>query len=74
MVSPDISSRCSAGGQKISPAVDVEGKYLDLAKTGVSLARGGIYRGKAGGRSIVFKIDAYARSGPGPIIGRLISF
>lgn len=54
--------------------MDVEGKYLDLAKTGVSLARGGISRGKAGGRSIVFKIDAYARSGPGPIIGRLISF
>ena len=54
--------------------VDVEGKYLDLAKAGVSLAPGGIYRVKVGERSIVFRIDAYARSGPGPIIGRLISF
>lgn len=54
--------------------ITVSGGFVDLSARGQSLQPGGIYRVRAGKRTIVFKVDAFARPGPGPIIGRLIRF
>ena len=50
----------------------VHGVFLDLAKAGVVLAAGGIYRAKVGTQEMVFKIDPKAQSGQAPIVGRLL--
>ena len=49
----------------------VRGAFLDLAKSGVALAPGGIYRAKLADREIVFKIDPDAKPGDAPLVGRL---
>ena len=46
--------------------------FLDLAKTGVVLAPGGIYRVTVDAQAVVFKIDREAQSGQTPIVGRLL--
>ena len=51
----------------------VTGRFVDLSAHGKSLKPGGLYRARAGERTIVFKVDAYARPGKGPIVGRLIN-
>ena len=51
----------------------VTGRFVDLSAQGKSLKPGGLYRARAGERTIVFKVDAYARPGKGPIVGRLIN-
>mgnify|MGYP006919310010 CR=1 FL=1 len=48
--------------------------YIDLAATGRSLKPGGLYRARTNGRTVVFKVNRLARSGAGPVIGRLITF
>ena len=50
----------------------VQGAFLDLARIGVVLAPGGLYRAKAGKQETIFKIDPTARSGDTPIVGRLL--
>jgi hypothetical protein len=55
------------GGERM-----VRGAFLDLAKVGVELAAGGIYRAKAGREEIVFQIDRDAQPGETPIVGRLL--
>lgn len=50
----------------------LHGKFFDLARAGVVLTAGGIYRATAGTRQMVFKIDPSAQSGQSPIAGRLI--
>lgn len=50
----------------------VHNKFLDLAKTGVVLTAGAVYRAKAGTQEIVFKIDPKAKPGQTPIVGRLL--
>jgi len=50
----------------------VQGAFLDLARAGVVLAAGGLYRARAGKQEAIFKIDPAARSGNTPIIGRLL--
>jgi hypothetical protein len=49
----------------------IHGAFLDLAKAGVALVPGGIYRAKLGEQEIVFKIDADAKPGDTPLAGRL---
>ncbi len=44
----------------------------DLAGTGTTLSRGGIYRATLGAQSVTFKIDPSAKPGKTPIIGRLL--
>ena len=39
-----------------------------------SLARGGIYDASIGGHKMTFAIDAKAKSGPAPIVSRLLRF
>lgn len=50
----------------------VHGAFLDLAKAGVVLTAGGIYRAKVGAQQMVFKIDPQAQPGETPIVGRLL--
>jgi hypothetical protein len=50
----------------------VHGAFFDLAKANLVLAAGGIYRAQAGTQEMVFKIDADAKPGPTPIVGRLL--
>jgi hypothetical protein len=49
----------------------IHGTFLDLAKTGLTLAPGGVYRAKLGAQEIVFKIDPNAEPGETPLVGRL---
>ncbi len=56
----------------IGAAQLVHGSFLDLAKAGVVLSAGGIYRATAGGQQMVFKIDPNAQPGDAPIVGRLL--
>ncbi len=80
--SPIIKTAGSAGAvsferlDRPEPGIDVElrGGTADLAATGRSLAPGGLYWARAGGRAVVFKVDPFARAGAGPIIGRLVAF
>ncbi len=53
-------------------ALGAENGFVDLAAKGKSLKPGGIYRAQSGDKSVVFRIDRRARSGAGPIIGRLV--
>jgi hypothetical protein len=55
----------------VTEAQLVRGAFLDLAKSGVVLAPGGIYRAKLADQEIVFKIDPSAKVGDAPLVGRL---
>lgn len=50
----------------------IHGAFLDLAKAGVVLVAGGIYRAKVDMREVVFRIDSGAQGGATPIVGRLV--
>jgi hypothetical protein len=52
----------------------VRRSFVDLAKTGTTLAAGGTYQASFGNRKVVFKVDPTAQPGPSPVIGRLIRF
>ena len=56
----------------LAPAWLMHGAFLDLAKAGIVLTAGGIYKAKAGEQEMIFKIDGGATSGPVPVISRLI--
>jgi hypothetical protein len=46
--------------------------FYDLAKVNVNLTRGAIYEASIGGHEMMFQIDAKAKSGPAPIVSRLL--
>jgi hypothetical protein len=48
------------------------GAFLDLAKAGIVLIAGGLYRVTAGAQEMVFQIDPGAKPGDTPIVGRLL--
>ena len=50
----------------------VSGKVIDLAKQGLSLPPGGVYRCLAGNASVVFKVSEDAEAGESAVLGRLI--
>jgi hypothetical protein len=58
---------------KIDDATAAAGFY-DLAKSKVSLTRGAIYDVSVGGHAMKFKIAANAKSGPTPVVSRLVRF
>jgi hypothetical protein len=72
-----LIQRVGHGGErhelKIDDAAAAAGFY-DLAKINVSLARGGIYDASIGGHKMTFQIDAKAKSGPAPVVSRLLRF
>jgi hypothetical protein len=49
-----------------------KGKFYDFAGTNRALTPGGIYSASFGTSKIVFLVDANAKPGPTPIVGRLI--
>jgi hypothetical protein len=48
--------------------------FYDLGKINLRLARGAIYNASFGGHKMVFAVDAKAKSGPTPVISRLLRF
>jgi hypothetical protein len=58
---------------KINDTIAATGFY-DLAKINLSLTRGAIYDASIGGHKMMFQIDAKAKSGPSPIVSRLLRF
>ncbi len=52
----------------------VEGRFVDLAKSGTTLVPGGIYRATVDDVTLEFQIDPLAKPGPGPVVGRLLTF
>jgi hypothetical protein len=48
--------------------------FYDLAKINVRLTPGAIYDASIGGHKMTFQIDAKAKSGPAPIVSRLVRF
>ncbi len=50
----------------------VSGKVIDLAKQGLSLPPGGVYRCLAGNASVIFKVSEDAEAGESAVLGRLI--
>jgi hypothetical protein len=50
------------------------GGFYDLARSGRLLTPGATYRASIGDHKIVFKVDASAKTGRGPIVGRLLRF
>src|SRR5258707_1089797 len=57
----------------IDDAVAAAGFY-DLAKSNVSLTRGAIYDASIGTHKMTFQVDAKAKSGPAPVVSRLLRF
>ena len=68
-----IDRRAKRHELKIDDAIAAAGFY-DLAKSNVSLTRGAIYNASIGGHKMKFKIDAKAKSGPAPVVTRLVRF
>jgi len=58
---------------KISEGLS-DGGFYDLAETNRMLTPGATYRASLGDYKIIFKIDASAKSGTGPIVSRLLRF
>jgi hypothetical protein len=48
--------------------------FYDLTTSKVSFAPGGTYDASIGGRKLTFHIDANAKSGPAPVVSRLLRF
>lgn len=67
-----VFDRLDKPAQPISVALSA--LKTDLAKKGIELAPGGLYRASQGQQSIVVRVDAKAASGGGPVVGRLIQF
>jgi hypothetical protein len=53
---------------------DSVGGFYDLARSNISLTRGATYDARIGGRKVRFQIDAKAKSGPAPVVSRLVRF
>jgi len=58
---------------KIDDTIAAAGFY-DLTKSSVSLTRGAIYNASLGHHNMTFRIDTKAKTGPAPIISRLLRF
>jgi hypothetical protein len=62
--------RLDRGGSAIN--LTLHNGIADLATADQKLAPGGIYQAEVGARSIVFRVDRYARPGPEPLLSRLV--
>ena len=49
-----------------------KGRFYDFAAANKALSPGGIYSAKFRSSQIVFQVDAHARPGTTPIVGRLV--
>jgi len=73
-----VVERLDKPGERLELTIDsdklVHKSFYDFASAKTALTPGGIYRAKAGAQEIVFKVDASAKPGAGPIVGRLVRF
>ena len=74
-----IKVDCDGGKQSLTDRQARESaatvfRGMSPAQPAVSLAPGGVYAASFGGQRIVFKVDAEARPGATPVIGRLLRF
>lgn len=71
-----VIARLDAKGQFLTIDVDhsrlLAGRFLDFADRGEALTAGGVYGARWERRLVVFKIDAHAKPGKTPVVGRLI--
>ena len=49
------------------------GKFYDLAKANIALKAGGAYAMTLKSKHVAFVVDADAKAGAGPVIGRLVT-
>ena len=57
----------------LARATLVHGKVYDFAKANAALKPGGTYAATLKSKRIIFRVDATAEPGAGPIVGRLVS-
>ena len=73
---PLVIARLDTQGEYLKMPIDaaqlVHGRFLDFAELGKTLTAGGVYGARWNKRLVVFRIDAKARPGKTPIIGRLL--
>lgn len=50
------------------------GAFYDFAAADKALTAGGLYRAQFGPREVVFRVDALAKTGKSPLVGRLLRF
>lgn len=71
-----VIARLDRKGEYFALTVDpkrlLRGGFLDLAADGKSLTAGGVYGVRWNRRLIVFRVDANAKPGQPPIVGRLL--
>ena len=67
-----IIERLDKAGAQLTLAVD--GRFVDLARSGTTLVPGGIYRATVGSVALEFQIDPLAKPGSSPVVGRLLRF
>jgi len=72
-----VLERTDRPGERYSFKIDDTvgpAQFYDLAKVNVSLTRGATYVASFGGRKVTFQVDAKAKSGPAPVVSRLLRF
>lgn len=73
-----VIERLDMPGERIEVELSSErllrGGMYDFAKDDRALVPGGRYRAELAGRQVLFEVDAFAKPGRGPLIGRLLRF
>jgi hypothetical protein len=72
-----LIERTDRPGERHQFTIDAKlaaGNFYDLGKLDARLVRGAVYTASLGGHQLTFKIDAKARSGPAPVVSRLLRF
>jgi hypothetical protein len=72
-----LIERIDRPGERLTFKIDdaiAAARFYDLAKINVSLTRGAIYDASIGSHKLTFQIDAKAKSGPAPVVSRLLRF
>ena len=62
----------TTGERHMAPLGRTSPAYVDFAASGTSLAPGGTYRLSVGARQFLFKVDAAAKPGRTPVVGRML--
>jgi hypothetical protein len=72
-----LIERTDKPGERYEVNIDADvrgGSFYDLAKIKAHLSRGANYSASIGDRKMAFRIDPKAKSGPTPVISRLLRF
>jgi hypothetical protein len=71
-----LIERVDRPGERHEIKIDdtVTGGFYDLAKVNLNLTRGATYSASLDGHKVTFAIDRKAKSGPAPVVSRLLRF